>query len=252
MKIEWINVDGGPLEVARWGSGSDCPILLLHEGLGSIQLWKNFPERLAQSSGRQVVAWSRKGHGWSAPYDGQRIQDYMHREADLLPKIHDALDLIRAHWLGHSDGGSIALIAAALFPDLAASLILEAPHVTVEDVTLESIAKVASGFAGSDMSQRMQRYHAHPRPLFLGWSAIWLDPTFLRWNIEEVLGRVTAPTLLIQGHEDQYGTMKQLDLIAAAVANTTRLELENCGHSAHFDREHAVIDAICAFLKGKE
>jgi len=249
-----IRIDDIELETACWGTGARdrLPILLLHEGLGSIRLWKDFPEQLARATGRDVIAWSRRGHGWSDKLTAAHGPGYMHGEANLLPQIQAALGVPRAHWLGHSDGGSIALIAAARFPALVASLVLEAPHIFVEDLTVASIAKVAAGFSASDMGERMKRYHADPVSLFEKWSAIWLDPIFRSWNIEDLLARIAAPALLIQGRDDQYGTMRQLDSIEGVIAETRRLELDCCGHSPHFDRKDAVIDAICAFLNERE
>lgn len=252
MKSEWIEVGGHRLEAARWGRGPGAPILLLHEGLGSIALWKDFPAALAGASGREVIAWSRQGHGWSAPYDGTRQTDYMHREADLLPEVHRALGIGRAHWLGHSDGGSIALLAAARFPELVASLTLEAPHVFVEDLTVASIADVARQFPLGDMGERMKRYHADPRALFGDWSRIWLAPEFRNWDITASLADVVAPSLLVQGRDDRYGTPRQLDAIAAGVPVEARLEPDNCGHSPHFDARDAVLTGIAKFLDGKD
>lgn len=252
MNLECIDVAGQRLEAARWGEGPQTPILLLHEGLGSIRLWKDFPAALAAACGRPVVAWSRRGHGSSAAYPGSRGADYMHREADLIPEVHRALGLDRAHWLGHSDGGSIALIAAARHPGLAASLVLEAPHVFVEPVTRASIGRAAVDFAKSDMAERMKRYHAHPEPLFADWSAAWLSPAFASWNIEAFLPAIDIPALLIQGRGDQYGTMAQLDRIQQAMPQAIRLELDDCRHSPHFDAPDAVLAAVGAFLAGKD
>lgn len=252
MKQEWIDLAGRRLEVARWGQARGAPILLLHEGLGSIALWKDFPAALAEVSGREVMAWSRQGHGWSAPYVGTRSTDYMHREADLLPEVHRVLGIGRAHWLGHSDGGSIALLAAARFPELVASLTLEAPHVFVEDQTVASIAEVARQFSLGDMGERMKRYHAEPLALFGDWSRIWLTPEFRNWDITASLPDVVAPGLLIQGRDDQYGTLRQLDAIAASMPVQARLEPDDCGHSPHFDARDAVLEAIAKFLDGKD
>lgn len=252
MRQEWIEISGQRLEAARWGQGRGAPILLLHEGLGSIALWKDFPAALAEASGHEVIAWSRPGHGWSAPYDGTRGIDYMHREADLLPAVHRALGIERAHWLGHSDGGSIALIAAARFPELVSSLTLEAPHVFVEDLTVTSIAEVARQFPLGDMAGRMMRYHADPQALFEDWSRVWLTPEFRDWDITGCLPDILAPSLLVQGRDDQYGTLRQLDAIAASVSVQARLEPDNCGHSPHFDAREAVLGALCTFLRGKD
>ncbi len=165
--------------------------------------------------------------------------------------IHEGLGIGRAHWLGHSDGGSIALIGAARYPDLVAGLILEAPHVYVEELTASSIAEVSKGFAASDMGERMRRYHSDPVRMFGRWSDIWLEPAFLDWNIEALLPDVRVPALLIQGEDDQYGTLDQLDRIAAVLPDTVSLQLANCRHSPHFDREDAVVEAICDFLEEK-
>lgn len=250
MMTETITVHGAPLEVARWGKqgGGTAPLLLMHEGLGSVALWKDFPARLAETLDCQVIAWSRQGHGQSAPLMAQRGLDYMHREADLLPHVMAALGIDRAHWLGHSDGGSIALIGAARYPALVASLICLAPHVVVEDLTVSSIQSVTDTFALSGMGERMQRYHCDPVALFTDWSAIWLNPDFRAWSIVDLLPQITAPALLVQGRDDQYGTLAQIDLIDAAVATTQRIILEACGHSPHFDQREAVASAIHGFL----
>lgn len=250
MRQEWIEVSGQRLEAARWGRGSGAPILLLHEGLGSVRLWKDFPGTLADATGREVLAWSRRGHGWSAPYPGCRGADYMHREAAELPAVLSAFGAANAHWLGHSDGGSIALVAAARHPELALSLVLEAPH--VETMTQASISLAALDFLSSDTPERMRRYHQAPEPLFEDWCRTWLSTPFSTWNIEEYLPACEQPTLLIQGMQDQYGTMEQLDRIQRALPQSTRLELDNCKHSPHFDSREAVLEAICAFLDGKD
>lgn len=254
MSRETLSLGGVSLEVARFGDlqAKRLPILLMHEGLGSIGLWKHFPEALASATGRAVIAWSRRGHGWSDPIDEVRMPDYMHREAELLPELHRLLGISRAHWLGHSDGGSIALIGAAWYGNLAASLILEAPHVFVEDVTVSSIAQIGDSYGSSTMGERMKRYHADPDHIFRKWNDIWLTPAFRDWNIEALLPQISAPTLLIQGRDDEYGTMEQLDRIAAILPETSRLELERCGHSPHRDCEAAVIEAVAAFLKDRD
>lgn len=252
MIIDWISVDEARLETARWGRGDRLPILLLHEGLGSIRLWKDFPARLADASGREVIAWSRQGHGWSGARTTPREPDYMHREAALLPSVMAALGVEKAHLLGHSDGASIALISAAWHSQRIGSLILEAPHVLVEDLTHASIAEVAATFPQTDMGERMRRYHQDPMTLFASWSSIWLDSRFRSWTIEELLLEIKAPALLIQGKDDQYGTLDQLDRISAQVGQTERLILANCRHSPHFDRPDSVLTAICAFLAEKD
>lgn len=241
------------LEFRRWpGDAGRLPVLLLHEGLGSVSLWRDFPARLAEETGREVIAWSRLGHGLSGPIPSARDPDYMHREADGLPPLFDALGLQRAHLFGHSDGGSIALIAAARFPALAASLILEAPHVYVEQLTVESIAGMRDMFETTDLASKLSRHHADAEHIFRRWNDIWLDPRFREWTIEALLPAVTAPALLIQGRDDEYGTMDQLERIEAVLLESSRLELESCGHSPHRDQPQAVLDRTVAFLEGRD
>jgi pimeloyl-ACP methyl ester carboxylesterase len=253
MSPALLVLNGVSLEVRRWGESRPprLPILLMHEGLGSIELWKDFPEALAAATEREVIAWSRQDHGLSDRSIEPRQPDYMHREAALLPKLHALLGISRAHWLGHSDGASIALIGAAQHPSLAASLVLEAPHVFVEDLTVASIAEIGARYYTSGMSKRLKRYHADPDYIFWKWHEIWLDPKFRDWNIEGLLSRIEAPALLIQGRDDEYGTMEQLERIEGVLQRTQRVELGSCGHSPHRDQPLAVIAAIARFLESK-
>ncbi|WP_332812438.1 alpha/beta fold hydrolase [Sphingomonas sp.] len=245
---EVVQVAGVGLEVKAW-QGTGTPILLLHEGLGSVAMWRDFPAALARRTGKPVIAWSRTGYGQSDPLPEPRDPDYMHREADLVPQVMDALGIARAILLGHSDGGSIALIAAARYPQRVAALILEAPHVFVEDVAVASIAAARDHYLASDMGERMARYHRLPDQVFWRWNDIWLDPRFRAWNIEDLLPRVAAPVLLIQGLDDEYGTLEQLDRIEAALPATARLIVPECGHSPHRDQPEAVLEAVAAFVR---
>lgn len=247
-----IEVAGQFLEFARWGKGNGLPVLLLHEALGSVSTWRDFPAKLAISCGREVIAWSRAGHGRSSSFPQARGADYLHREADLLPALHQALDLRSAHLLGHSDGASIALIAAARFPDLVASLVVEAPHVYVENLTRTRITQLASTFARSRMRERLKRHHLDSDTLFVDWSRIWLSSGFREWEIESVLCDITSPVLLIQGCDDEYGTLAQLDRIAIRVPEASRLEIPDCGHSPHLECQDAVLAAVRAFLRDRD
>lgn len=246
-----IEVEGVRLEVLRW-SGRGAPIVMLHEALGSASMWRDFPERLAMRTGREVIAWSRQGYGFSDPMPGAHEPDYMHLAAARVAPLLDTLGIARAHLFGHSDGGSIALIAAAQAPARVASLVLEAPHVLVEQLTHDSIAKVSAAYPTSGLAPKLARYHRDPDDVFARWSAIWLDPRFMAWNIEDVLPQVKAPALLIQGRDDEYGTLDQLTRIERAVGETQRLELDCCGHSAHRDQPEAVLAATSAFLRDRD
>ncbi|MDX3898933.1 MAG: alpha/beta hydrolase [Sphingobium sp.] len=245
---ERITIDNIGLEVRRW-HGTGVPILLLHEGLGSVAMWRDFPDRLAAVTGRPVIAWSRQGYGMSDPLPVSREPNYMHDEAARVPLAMDALGVDRAILFGHSDGGSIALLAAALVPDRIAGLILEAPHVYVERLTIDSIANVKQVYLASDLGAKLARYHRDAKEVFWRWNDIWLDPRFEAWNIEAMLPAITASALLIQGLDDEYGTLDQLDRIEAVLPRSVRVELADCGHTPHRDQREAVLSATADFLK---
>lgn len=225
---------------------------MLHEGLGSARLWKNFPALLAQACGREVIAWSRQGYGYSADYPGSRQPDYLHTEAALLPDLLEALGFQRAHLFGHSDGASIALIAAARFPEFVTSLLLEAPHVFVETVTTARIGQLVSTFARSKLRQSLKRHHADGDGLFEDWSGVWLSPAFADWEIESLLSEIRSPALLIQGLADEFGTLSQLDRIAQGIGHATRVEIGRCGHWPHIEAEDVVIAAAKTFLERQD
>lgn len=242
-----IRIGECDIEVRSW-PGQGLPIVLLHEGLGSVASWRDFPARLAAATGRRVLAWSRRGYGASTIPDAPFGIDYMHREADLIPATFAALGIDRAILYGHSDGGSIALIAASRSPDRVAALVLEAPHVLVEPVTVDSIARIAGMAASTDLVARLGRYHRDPQTTFTRWRDIWLDPAFLDWNLEPLLPGVAAPTLLIQGLNDEYGTLDQLDRIERVVDRTARVTVPKCGHSPHRERPEVVLAEVATFL----
>jgi pimeloyl-ACP methyl ester carboxylesterase len=247
----FIEIDGARLEAQRW-PGHGTPILLLHEGLGCIAMWRDFPQKLAAATGRPVAAWSRRGFGRSAPFAGRHTYDYLQRDAALLPAVMDALGLDQAHLFGHSDGASIALIAGGPLCERIASLTIEAPHVFIEDVTVEGLAKIREVYRTTNLRDRLGRYHNDVDAVFRNWNDLWLDPGFRNWNIENCLPAIAAPTLLIQGIDDEYATLEQLDRIDAVVPDCERLEPEHCGHSPHRDQEALVIAATVAFLERAE
>lgn len=245
---QFLLVDDVQLEVRKW-AGTGLPILLLHEGLGSVSMWRDFPERLAEVTGHPVFVWSRRGYGLSDPLPRHRDPDYMHLEAHGVTSFMDALALDHAILFGHSDGASIALITAARSPDRVTALILEAPHVYVEEMSIGSIAKAKLLYATTNFGQLLGRHHRDADQVFSKWNDIWLDPRFRDWSIEDLLPTIRAPALLIQGENDEYGTMAQLDRIGAALSNTRRLEIVDCGHSPHRDQPDAVLQATTAFIE---
>jgi pimeloyl-ACP methyl ester carboxylesterase len=240
-------VDGHWLEAARIEARqTDLPtIVMLHEGLGSVAHWKDFPLRLAEETGAGVFLYSRYGHGASDVLEEPRPVTYMHHEAQVvLPEILEKAGIERPLLVGHSDGASIALIYAGTFPDSPFGLVLEAPHVFIEDVTRSSIARARELYQMTDLPGRLGRYHANGDSLFWGWNNIWLDPRFQDWNIEAFLDSVRCPVLVIQGADDEYGTLKQVEAIQRKIPSTTALVLENCKHAPHRDRRDATLSAI--------
>jgi len=247
-------IDGVRLERRIIPGNATKPwLVLLHEGLGSLSLWRDFPDKLARRLDMPTLVYSRRGYGQSDGLDGPRQPDYLHREAlDVLPQLLDALSIERAFLVGHSDGASIALIAATHQPERVTGTVLMAPHVFVEPISQEGIARATESYESSDensgLKNRLSRHHAHVDDAFYGWSRIWLDPKFRTWSLGEECQRLSVPTLLIQGEDDEYGSLAQLDAIqSAAPIPPQRLVLRNCGHSPHREREQDVMEAIAAF-----
>jgi pimeloyl-ACP methyl ester carboxylesterase len=227
-------------------------LVFLHEGLGSVALWRDFPDKVARRLGARVLVYSRFGYGQSDGLLAKNTPRFMHNEAlDVLPALLDRLGIERPLLIGHSDGASIALIHAAASGRPVHGLVLMAPHVFVEPVCLESIARIRDTYLNTDLKQRLAKYHAHVDDAFLGWADTWLLPEFRAWSIEDLLPGLHQPMLLIQGLDDAYGTLAQLDRIEAGVQGAvTRLVLADCGHSPQRDQEAAVLDAIAAFATG--
>ncbi len=246
-----VTVDGKRLETLTFTSPTaDRPtIVMLHEGLGSVALWKDFPRRIAERTGCGVFVYSRYGYGGSDPLEEKRPVEYMHREAEVvLPALLKEVGIEHPLLLGHSDGASIALIYAGKYPDSPRGLILEAPHVFVEDLSVESIAKTRTLFQTTDLPSRLGRYHRHADTTFWGWNDIWLDPRFRSWNIESYLDLIRCPVLVIQGRDDEYGTIRQLEAIQKRIPSAQLLLLSSCGHSAHRDQPEATIESIAQFI----
>ena len=247
-----IVADGKSLEAVAYGPPpNQAPtIVMLHEGLGCLALWRDFPQKLAAATGHGVFAYSRAGYGGSERIDLPRPLDYMSREARFsLPAVLDAIGLESGILLGHSDGASIAAIYAGEHADeRVKGLVLMAPHVFTEEMGLASIAEARRAYTTSDLRAKLAKYHAHVDVAFCGWNGAWLDPGFRAWNIEDAVGRWRVPALLIQGVDDQYGTLKQVRAIEArSPARVTSLILEACRHSPQIDQPQATLDAIVRF-----
>lgn len=230
-----------------------APLLVfLHEGLGSVSMWRDFPQRLCDAVGARGLVYSRPGYGHSTPRaaDERWGLDFMHRQAhEVLPALLDALGVTQPVWLfGHSDGGSIALLHAAHHPQRVAGAIVLAPHILVEEFGLVSIREARGAYESTDLRDRLARHHDDVDSAFWGWNDIWLHPDFPTWTIEAELSAITCPLLAVQGLDDVYGTLEQIRGIARRVPGTQLLELPACGHNPHRDQPEALIAAVRAFI----
>ena len=245
-----VVIDGKRLEALRYFSlKSSSTIVMLHEGLGSIAMWRDFPEQLAQRTGCNVLLYSRYGHGKSQRLAEKRTVDFMHHEAKVvLPQLLECLQIDRPIVLGHSDGGSIALIHAGTHPQAIRALILEAPHVFLEDVCTQSIQRISELYKSTQLATSLRRYHDHADEMFWGWTEIWLHPDFRSWNIEAYLGAIACPVLVIQGEQDEYGTVAQVETITTRVRRAESVLIPDCGHAPHRDQTAITLEAMSHFI----
>lgn len=250
-----ISIDGISLEVQREGTASPsgrAPIVFLHEGLGSVSLWRDWPARLCREAAREGIVYSRRGYGDSDPVpdvrgSGRLGADYMHREAlDVLPKLLSSLGIERPVLVGHSDGGTIALIHASRFP-VAACVVL-APHIIVEDISVRAIEQAREAFEDGNLRDRLVRFHQDVDVAFWQWNDIWLSEEFRSFDIRSDCRRIEAPVLAIQGAQDLYGTLRQIDEIAPTAGPFEKFVVPDCGHSPHKDQADAVTARIVEFL----
>ena len=250
---EFIVAAGHRLETAcLYAERDDWPwLVFLHEGLGSIAQWRDFPQRLCAAADCRGLLYSRCGYGNSEVLGGPRAPDYLHQEAlQTLPEVLQRFGIEQPFLLGHSDGASIALIYAAQHASAVAATIVLAPHVLVEPISIAGIEAAREAYLRTDLRARLARYHADPDSAFLGWNNIWLQPAFRNWNIEALLAAIRCPLLAIQGEQDQYGTMLQLQRIAAgATGSAVELcKLARCGHAPHTEQPEIVLAAVQAFI----
>lgn len=250
-EIDWA---GRPVRIEyRWTAGDAArpTMVFLHEGLGSVSLWKDFPDRLCERLGLRGLVYSRPGYGLSTARDKDEhwAPDFMHRQADeVLPALLAKLG-VGAPWLfGHSDGGSIALLHAAHFPEAVRGAIVVAPHLFVEQISLDSIAVAREAYLQQGLRERLARHHADPDSAFFGWNDIWLSPAFSDWNIEAELGSIRCPLLAVQGEDDEYGSLQQVLRIRDRLPSTEVIALADCAHSPHRDQPDALIEAVDNFV----
>ena len=233
------------------GSDQTPSLVFLHEGLGCTAMWHDFPASVARDTGLPAIVYDRPGYGRSSGAPHSRDNHYLHQEAQaVLPRVLDGLRVERAILVGHSDGGSIALLAAAAIPEKIAGIITEAAHIFVEPITIDGIREAVAAYGPRHIEQRLARYHgAKARELFFAWSDTWLSESFQNWNIEDCLDRITCPALVMQGREDPYGTERQVQSIVAGIGPRARAMLIPGGHALHRDAPGVVRKAIAAFVE---
>ncbi len=259
MSVAWeskgeLSIQGKTLEYACHGPApTQAPtLILLHEGLGSTALWRNFPDELAQATGFGVFVFSRAGYGFSDLADLPRPLNYMTREAeDVLAEVLDQINIRNGILVGHSDGASIAAIyAGSVVDERIKGVVLMAPHFFTEEPGLNAIAAARVEFEKGTLRERMQKYHRDVDNTFYGWNDSWLHPEFKQWNVSAVLDQITVPVLAIQGNDDQYGTLAQIEVIKTRCrAPVESLILENCRHSPFIEQATLVLNAIALFCE---
>ena len=248
----FVEIGGIRLEYIRFPATRPGlpPLIFLHEGLGSVAMWRDFPSRVAAETGAETIVYSRRGYGRSSKLAARHKVDYMHREArETLPALLRTLNLQRPVLVGHSDGASIALIHAASGHDVA-GLVAMAPHIFVEDLTIASIEAARDTYRTTDLGKRLGRYHDDADHTFWSWNDIWLDPAFRAWNIEALLSAIRAPILAVQGKDDEYGTAAQvIGIRDRATAPCAVVLLPACRHSPHRDQPERTQELISEFVK---
>lgn len=252
LRLDWA---GRPVQIEyRWTETAtpEAPVMVfLHEGLGSVSMWRDFPDQLCKHIGMRGLVYSRPGYGRSTPRapGEQWGPDFLQRQAtEVLPPLLDALDVVQPWLFGHSDGGSIALLHAARFPNALRGAVVVAPHIFVEDISIASIRSVREAYLGQGLRERLARHHGDVDSAFYGWNDIWLSPDFRHWRIEDELETIRCPLLAVQGENDEYGTMQQVAGICGRLPSTQVLALPGCGHSPHRERPDALIAAVAAFV----
>jgi pimeloyl-ACP methyl ester carboxylesterase len=253
-----LSIDGVRLQFeaipgsGAYGAGRPTWVFL-HDSLGSIRQWKDFPRRLGEATGLDVFVYDRQGYGGSDPYVGaRRAKTYLETEADVLEKVLAERGIGRALLFGHSDGGTIALLAAAKHPGRIAGMVVEAGHVFIEEVTLAGIRDALQAFLSSDLRERLSKYHGDKvDALFEAWSGTWLSEDFRKWNIERFLPSIRCPVLVIQGDRDGYGSERQVDAVVGQVGGPARkLMLPGIGHAPHREAPDDCLAAAADFVRG--
>ncbi|MGB0505964.1 MAG: alpha/beta fold hydrolase [Pikeienuella sp.] len=247
-----IAIGEASLEYATWGlAPSKAPtIVMLHEGLGCVALWRNFPQMVAEATGCGVFAYSRSGYGQSSGAELPRPINYMEDEAlNVLPLVLDAIGFQNGILLGHSDGATISAIYAGSVADYRIrGLILMAPHFFTEQTGLDEIATARTSYETTDLRPRMAKYHRDPDNAFYGWNDTWTNPEFTNWNVADVIDYLRIPVLAIQGRQDQYGTLAQIEEIENRIYSPVDVKiLEDCQHTPHLEKTSETLASIIEF-----
>ncbi len=254
QRVIWLDVDGARLEATWVGPPRDGgpELVFLHEGLGSITQWRETPATIADIARRPALVYARQGYGRSTPAKVPRPLTYMHDEAVRLPQVLAAAGVRDPILIGHSDGASIAIIAAGTRAVAPRAMVLIAPHVFVEDISVRSINRAAVEYRTGDLREKLARHHADVDGAVWGWNRAWLDPDFRLWTLEHFLRAITAPTLIVQGRDDEYGTIAQVDAIARQISGPCeRLIVDGAGHAPHRSQPPKVDKAIATFVRAQ-
>jgi len=247
-----INLSIGKIWMKRIDNYPGQPVIVfLHDSFGCIELWRDFPEKLSEMTGCNVFLYDRLGYGESDPFAEKRIRNYMEKEADLLSAILDEIGIGRAILFGHSDGATISLIAAAKYPEKIAGVISEAAHIFVEEVTLKGIEEAVYAYKTSNLKQKLEKYHGEKTDkLFWAWADIWRSPDFQDWNLENLLSSIICPVMIIQGENDEYGTLKQVEGIEKGVSGAViKFVVPNVRHTPHQEVPDSVLEESVNFIR---
>lgn len=256
IEYRWTDAcETGNTENANDASPEWPVMVFLHEGLGSVSLWKDFPDQLCARIGMRGLVYSRPGYGKSTPRDEDEhwAADFMHRQAyEVLPALLAHLGIQKPWLFGHSDGGSIALLYAAQFPAGLRGAIVVAPHLFVEDISIQSIKLAREAYMQHGLRDRLARHHDEVDSAFFGWNDVWLSDAFKDWAIESVIPGIRCPLLALQGEQDEYGSLQQVLRIREFLSSAEVITLANCGHSPHRDRALELIAAVASFIQRQQ
>ncbi|WP_415326228.1 alpha/beta fold hydrolase [Chryseobacterium sp. MMS23-Vi53] len=253
MEGRIIDVNGKKLYIEHNNSFENKPtIVFLHDSLGSVQLWRDFPKKLSEQTECNVLVYDRLGYGKSFPMPThERENDYMETEADVLNDLLNELNLKDIILFGHSDGGTIALIFASKYPEKIRATICEAGHIFVEDVTINGVEDALEAYNTTNLPERLQKYHGEKVEMIVkAWTEIWLSEKFRSWNIEYVLKNIKSPLLFIQGDADEYGTLEQVEKTVSQVSGSAeKFIIPNVGHTPHKEVPEIVLEKVVEFIK---